>query len=162
MTRFAQEAKMTTTAGSKAKPQFVATIDFGTTHCSVAYVLRPDLEGKKVDPTLLNLDEYEKNRRVLSCILFDSNGKMIAIGPKARERYAALKPEQKPQSIYFEHVKKHLQHEEVMPVHRTYVDMNIMPTPSPHPKNWERGLVTLANFPICAESAYYVTITCLT
>ena len=34
--------------------------------------------------------------------------------------------------------------------------------PRPHPKNRERGLVTLANFPVCAESAYYVTISCLT
>ena len=25
------------------------------------------------------------------------------------------------------------------------------------PENQERGLVTLANFPVCAESAYYVT-----
>ena len=31
----------------------------------------------------------------------------------------------------------------------------------PHPRNQERGLVTLANYLICAESAYYVTITCL-
>ena len=34
--------------------------------------------------------------------------------------------------------------------------------PRPHPKNRERGLVSLANFPVCAESAYYVTITYLT
>ena len=26
--------------------------------------------------------------------------------------------------------------------------------PRCHPKNWERGLVTLANFLVCAESAY--------
>ena len=29
--------------------------------------------------------------------------------------------------------------------------------PRSHPKNWERGLVTLASFPVCAESAYYLT-----
>ena len=29
--------------------------------------------------------------------------------------------------------------------------------PRPHPKNRERGLVSLANFPVCAESAYYAT-----
>ena len=33
--------------------------------------------------------------------------------------------------------------------------------PRPHPKNRERGLVTLANYLVCAESALYVTITCL-
>ena len=27
--------------------------------------------------------------------------------------------------------------------------------PRPHPKYWEKGLVTLANFLVCAESAYY-------
>ena len=34
--------------------------------------------------------------------------------------------------------------------------------PRPRPKNWERGLVLLANFPVCAESGCYVTIACLT
>ena len=29
--------------------------------------------------------------------------------------------------------------------------------PRPHPKNRERGLVSLAKIPICAESAYYAT-----
>ena len=32
---------------------------------------------------------------------------------------------------------------------------------APPKKNQERGLVTLANFLVCAESAYYVTITLL-
>ena len=40
------------------------------------------------------------------------------------------------------------------------------PCPQAPPKYWERGLVTLATFLVCtllvcAESAYYVTITCL-
>ena len=30
--------------------------------------------------------------------------------------------------------------------------------PRSHPKNQERGLVSLANFLVCAESAYYVEI----
>ena len=34
--------------------------------------------------------------------------------------------------------------------------------PKPHSKNQERSLVLLANFHICAESACYATITCLT
>ena len=93
-------------------PEFVTTIDFGTTHCSVAYLLRPDLEPKEVDPTVLKLDN-DGNRRVPSCILFDSNGAKIAFGHEARERYAARKRELKPQYHYFEHVKKHLQHEKV-------------------------------------------------
>ena len=101
---------MATAAGSM--PRFVTTIDFGTTHCSVAYLLRPDLEPilSEVDPTVLILDNAG-NRRVPSCILFDSNGTKMAFGHEARERYAAQKRELKPQYHYFEHVKKHLQHE---------------------------------------------------
>lgn len=103
---------MATAAGSM--PRFVTTIDFGTTHCSVAYLLRPDLEPilSEVDPTVLILDNAG-NRRVPSCILFDSNGTKMAFGHEARERYAAQKRELKPQYHYFEHVKKHLQHEKV-------------------------------------------------
>ena len=34
-------------------------------------------------------------------------------------------------------------------------------SPGPTQKNQERGLVTLANYLVCAESAYYVRIMCL-
>ena len=99
-----------------AEPQFIgiATIDFGTTHCSVAYLLRPDLapNPSEVDPTVLKLDNAGKNR-VPSCILFDPNGKKIAFGYEARERFVALKSELIPQHFYFEHVKRHFQHEKV-------------------------------------------------
>ena len=97
-------------------PQFLTTIDFGTTHCSVAYLLRPDLEPilSEVDPTILKLGSSGK-RRIPSYILFDNNGKKVAFGHEARHHYAALKAEIKPQYHYFEHVKKHLQHEKVTP-----------------------------------------------
>ena len=39
--------------------------------------------------------------------------------------------------------------------------MHVLASPKALPKNQERGLVTLANFLVCAESAYYVTILCL-
>ena len=99
----------------KTTPQFLTTIDFGTTHCSVAYLLRPDLEPRpsEVDPTILKLGNSGK-RRIPSYILFDNNGKKVAFGHEARDRYAALKQELKPQYHYFEHVKKHLQHEKVI------------------------------------------------
>ena len=97
----------------RTTPKFLATIDFGTTHCSVAYLLRPDLASpSKIDPTVLKLDNAG-NRRVPSCILFDSNGNMIAFGQEARQRFTALKRDQRPGHHYFEYVKKHLQHEEV-------------------------------------------------
>lgn len=96
----------------RTTPQFLTTIDFGTTHCSVAYLLRPDLESKEVDPTVLKLDN-DGNRRVPCCILFDSNGKKIAFGHEAREQFATLNRKSKPQFHYFEHVKRDLQHEKV-------------------------------------------------
>ena len=100
--------------GNGALPSFLTTIDFGTTHCSVAYLLRPDasLKPSEVDPNVLELD-YNGNKRVPSCILFNSNGEKIAFGYEAREQYAALNRKLRPQHHYFEHVKKHLQHEEV-------------------------------------------------
>ena len=89
-------------------PRFLATIDFGTTYCSVAYVIRPD-------PFLLTLLKLDNagNRRVPSCILFDPSGRNIAFGHEAQEWYADLDLEERPQYPYFEHVKKHLQHEKV-------------------------------------------------
>ena len=95
-------------------PRFIITIDFGTTHCSVAYLLRPDLAEKpsEVNPIVLKLDNAG-NRRIPSCILFDPDGNKIAFGQEAREQFAALKSELKPQYHYFEHVKKNLQHEKV-------------------------------------------------
>ena len=96
-------------------PRFLATIDFGTTQCSVAYLLRPDLESNpsEVDPTLLKLDNAG-NRRVPSCILFDPNGRNIAFGHEAREQYAELNRDLRPLYHYFEHVKRNLRREEVL------------------------------------------------
>ena len=99
----------------RTTPQFITTIDFGTTHCSVAYLLRPDLESNpsEVDPTVLTLDNAG-NKRVPSCILFDPSGNKIAFGYEAREQFAALDHEERPQYYYFEHVKKNLQHDKVI------------------------------------------------
>ena len=97
-------------------PRFLATIDFGTTHCSVVYLLRPDLEPhltpSEVNPFELKLDN-DGNRRVPCCILFDSNGSKVAFGHEAREQYADLDREERPLYHYFEHVKKNLQHDKV-------------------------------------------------
>ena len=98
----------------RAKPRFIATIDFGTTHCSVAYLNRPDLASKpsEVDPTLLSLDE-QGNKRVPSCLLFDMNGKKVAFGYEAREHFTTLKS-RRFEHYYFEHVKRRLQQEKVI------------------------------------------------
>ena len=98
----------------RATPRYLATIDFGTTHCSVAYLLRPDLatNPSEDDPNILKLDS-QGNKRVPSCILFDMNGKMIAFGKEAREQFSSIESKKRPQYHYFEHVKKSLQHEKV-------------------------------------------------
>ena len=95
-------------------PPYLAAIDFGTTHCSVAYLIRPDKEPNpsEVDPTVLTLDE-DGNRRVPSYILFGEDGNKIAFGQEAREQYSAFDHEERSLYHYFEHVKKKLQHDEV-------------------------------------------------
>ena len=100
--------------GKGDSPRFLATIDFGTTHCSVAYLLRTDASPNpsEVDPIVLQLNN-SGNKRVPSCILFDPKGNKIAFGCEAREQYAALNRNLRPQYHYFEYVKRHLQHEEV-------------------------------------------------
>ena len=104
-------------AAFRSTPKYLATIDFGTTHCSVAYLLRPDVatNPSQIDPTVLKLDNAG-NKRVPSCILFDSNGKKLAFGHEAREQFAALNYELRHQHHYFEHVKKNLQYEKVQQV----------------------------------------------
>ena len=101
-------------AAAGTTPEFVATIDFGTTQCSVAYLLRPDLKRNpsEVDPTVLTLDNAG-HKRVPSCILFDAKGNTIAFGHEARNQYDELKPKRMPQHHYFEHVKKDLQVKDV-------------------------------------------------
>ena len=108
-------AGATCTSDKKTTPKFLTSIDFGTTHCSVAYLIRPDLEpipSEFVEPVVLKLDNTG-NRRVPSCILFDPDGNKIAFGEEARDQYSALGRAKRPQYRYFEHVKKELQHDEV-------------------------------------------------
>lgn len=98
----------------RSSPRYLATIDFGTTHCSVAYLLHSDKapNPSEVNPTLLKLDDAG-NRRVPSCILFDQNGNKMVVGDAARERFAAIDHKLRPEYFYFEHVKRFLQHEKV-------------------------------------------------
>ena len=102
-------------AAAKATPRYVATIEFGTTYCSVAYLLYPSLTHEPSEVCPMKLDDCG-NRRVPSCILFDHSGeKMIAFGHEAQEQYACLDPELRLQYNYFMHPMKHLQlqHKEV-------------------------------------------------
>ena len=97
----------------RSTPHYLASIDFGTTHCSVAYLLRPDQgsNSSKDDPAILKLED--NNKRVQSCILFDINGEIAAFGSEAREQFRYLDSKLRLQYHYFEHVKLNLQHEKV-------------------------------------------------
>ena len=100
--------------GFRSTPKFLATIDFGTTHCSVAYIVNAHVHDNpsEMDPIILMLDVVGRHR-VPSCILFDPNGKKVAFGFKARTIYCGMDHEERPNYTYFEHIKRHLQREEV-------------------------------------------------
>jgi len=94
----------------RGDPEFcVATIDYGTTHCSVDYTLYPG-DSSKEKRILIRLDEFKDVVRVPNCILFNHYGKKLAFGYQAREKYARLSDEQRKKFFYFEHVKKTFQH----------------------------------------------------
>ena len=100
--------------GFRATPSAVATIDFGTTHCSAAFLTLTDedTESSLTEPILLTLDDQGR-KRVPSCILFDSSGVTIAFGYQARSEYAGLGRDQRPHYAFFDHVKKTFVREKV-------------------------------------------------
>ena len=76
---------MAAQTGITPKLVHVAAIDFGTTHCSVAYLIRPDVElnSSDVEPfvRVLNLDSTDR-RRVQICILLTPVATRLPSGRK--------------------------------------------------------------------------------
>lgn len=96
------------TAGSSRTTECnIAAIDFGTTHCSVAYCM-----AGSNSVSLLPLDS-NGNFRVPSSILIDSDFNIKAFGHHARKAYSALPTEKKKTHYYFKELKMQLQHDEV-------------------------------------------------
>ena len=93
----------------RATPNLVVTIDFGTTYCSVSYLIGVDRNAKssEMEPTLLKLDD-RGSKRVPSCILFDQYGVCKSFGYQARDQYTSLGKTSRPSYAYFEYVKKEL------------------------------------------------------
>lgn len=95
--------------GYFVSPDYIAAIDFGTTNCSVAYIL-PGEMGEQ-GPIMLPFDGTVY--RVPTAILFNKEGKVDAFGVTARTLYRGLDGQEKLECAYFEQIKMNLQHEEV-------------------------------------------------
>lgn len=98
-----------TDAGCFLSSNYIAAIDFGTTNCSVAYILPGKMSEK--GPVMLPFDGTVY--RVPNAILFDDRGKVVAFGKNARRTYSGLEDYEKLEYSMFEHIKMDLQHEEV-------------------------------------------------
>ena len=92
-------------------PKYLSAIDFGTTHCSVTYLLRPDLKPNPAeeDPICFKINDTEN--REPNCVLFGPSGTVSSFGKNAREMFSNW--DSTSEHAYFEHVKKLLQHDEV-------------------------------------------------
>ena len=86
---------------------YIAAIDFGTTNCSVAYIL----PGENDPPPMML--PFDAAYRVPTAILFDTTGSVKSFGSKARKHYRNLSDEQRLEWAYFEQIKMDLQHDEV-------------------------------------------------
>ena len=98
-----------TDAGCFSSSNYIAAIDFGTTNCSVAYILPGKMSEK--GPVMLPFDGTVY--RVPNAILFKPCGKVEAFGKNARRMYSSLDDDEKLKYAMFEHIKMDLQHEEV-------------------------------------------------
>ena len=94
------------TVGFRIPSKNIAAIDFGTTSCSVAYIIDGSVEVQRL---VLNDTFY----RVPTAILFDAKGKVSSFGIDAQQDYKNLDDEKRLQYVYFEHFKMKLQNDEV-------------------------------------------------
>lgn len=85
----------------------IAAIDFGTTNCSVAYLLPGQSEQ---DPQLLLFDT---EKRIPTAVLFNKEGTVEEFGKAAREACISLNGEKLMERPYFEYIKMNLQHDKV-------------------------------------------------
>lgn len=87
----------------------IAAIDFGTTNCSLAYIL----PGSSTDRSPNMLPFHGTIYRVPTAILFNKDGTVKSFGARARKIYRGLENAQLLEYAYFEHIKMDLQHDEV-------------------------------------------------
>ena len=97
-------------AGCRQPSNSIAAIDFGTTNCSVAYILPGEMTEQ--GPNMLPFDGTIY--RVPTAILFNKDGVVEAFGVTARKTYRNLEDVERIECAYFEQVKMDLQHDEVL------------------------------------------------
>ena len=103
-------------AGCRQPSSCIAAIDFGTTNCSVAYILPGETPEK--GPNLLAFQGAFF--RVPTAILFNKDGVVRSFGHIARKNYRNQKVDQMQNCAYFEQIKMNLQHDEVRPLFCVY------------------------------------------
>ena len=93
-------------------PRNVAAIDFGTTNCSLAYIIagRSESSAPK-NPNLLSFNGVFY--RVPTAVLFGKDGVVAHFGENAREVYCNQDEEEQLECAYFEQIKMNLQQDEV-------------------------------------------------
>ena len=104
---FPQVEERTAAGSSRTTECNIVAIDFGTTHCSVAYCM-----AGSNSVSLLPLDT-NRNCRVPCSILIDGDFTVKAFGHHARKAYSALPADKKKTHYYFKELKMQLQHDEV-------------------------------------------------
>jgi hypothetical protein len=89
----------------------IAAIDFGTSHCSLAYTTVGYEDG--VNTLRLNgTDERVMNAMLLKKYARECD--VVEFGQNARKVYSKLRPDEKASHVYFEHIKMNLQRDEVI------------------------------------------------
>ena len=95
-------------AGCPPPSNCIAAIDFGTSNCSVAYILPG--ESPEKGPNIL---AFQSLRHVPTAVLFSKDGIVRLMGDVARKMYRTLTAEEMDKQAYFEQIKMNLQHDEV-------------------------------------------------
>ena len=101
-------------AGCRPPSDNIAAIDFGTTNCSVAYILPGEMAEQ--GPTIVPFEGTLY--RVPTAVLFNKDGIVEAFGTTARKAYCNLEDEERLEWAYFEQIKMNLQHDEVIIISR--------------------------------------------
>ena len=100
----------------RGKPKHLATVDFGTSHCSLAYLLNVDIidDPANIDPVCVTfLCGPVHKSRVSTSALFDSDGDLVYFGESAIAMYKQFVKSGKEGYHFFHHIKSAFQRDKV-------------------------------------------------